>query len=156
MRFQRSHHIDKADGLVLVWKFKMVTQSSTSHSSNTLMWRISLQSYNMMHAIADESSHLWSSLKDQKVHTKVNVELIQDFDVENISIKLHDTGNLWSVIVFTSSFTLRKFQSAKRLDIKVDTEFIRDLMWRKFLHSYNMMHAILKSYPVHKGSLSLS
>ncbi len=43
-----------------------------------------------------------ASLKVQKGHTKVNVELIWDFYVENIYVKLqHDTGNLWRVITFT-------------------------------------------------------
>ncbi len=47
----------------------------------------------------------WSSLKVQKGHTYVNIELFQDFDVENSTIKLQlDTGNLWRVIMFTRSF----------------------------------------------------
>ncbi len=45
----------------------------------------------------------WASLKVQKGHTKVNVEFIQDFYVENIHVKLHDTGNLRKVIAFTKS-----------------------------------------------------
>ncbi len=44
----------------------------------------------------------WASLKVQKGHTKVNVELVRDFYIENIHIKLqHDTGNMWRVIAFT-------------------------------------------------------
>ncbi len=43
----------------------------------------------------------WSSLKVQKGHTKVNVEVVRDSYVENIHVKLHDTGNLWRVIAFT-------------------------------------------------------
>ncbi len=44
----------------------------------------------------------WASSKVQKGHTKVNVELLRDFYVEKIHIKLqHDTGNLWRVIEFT-------------------------------------------------------
>ncbi len=48
----------------------------------------------------------WASLKVQKGHTKVNVELVQDFYVEIIHVKLqHDTGNLWRVIAFTRFWT---------------------------------------------------
>ncbi len=43
----------------------------------------------------------------QKGQTKVNIELIQDFDVENISVKLQkDTGNSSRVIVFTRQLDL--------------------------------------------------
>ncbi len=44
----------------------------------------------------------WASLKVQKGHTKVNVNFVRDFYVENIHVKLqHDTGNLRRVIAFT-------------------------------------------------------
>ncbi len=56
-----------------------------------------LQSYRV-----HEEAWPWASLKIQKGHTKVNVELVRDFYIENICVKLqHDTGNLWRVIVFT-------------------------------------------------------
>ncbi len=43
-----------------------------------------------------------ASLKVQKGHTKVNVELVRDFYVENIHVKLHhDRGNQRRVIAFT-------------------------------------------------------
>ncbi len=46
----------------------------------------------------------WTSLKVRKNHTKVNVELVRDFYVENIHVKLqHDTGNLRKMIAFTMS-----------------------------------------------------
>ncbi len=45
-----------------------------------------------------------SYLKVQKGHTKVNVELVRDFYVENTHVKLqHDTSNLRKVIAFTRS-----------------------------------------------------
>ncbi len=46
----------------------------------------------------------WASVKVQKSHTKINIKLVQDFDVENTTIKLQlDTCNLWRVITFTRS-----------------------------------------------------
>ncbi len=64
-----------------------------------------------------KATWLWASLKVQKSHTKVNIELIQDFDVENTNIKLQldTTGNLWRVM-FTRSFQLLptwKFKKVK-------------------------------------------
>ncbi len=45
--------------------------------------------------------------KGQKVQTKVNIELVRDFDVENIFVKLpNDTGNSCRVIVFTRQLDL--------------------------------------------------
>ncbi len=52
-----------------------------------------LQSY-----YVHKATWLWAILKVQKGHTKVNIELIQDFDVENTTIKLQlDIGNFWRV-----------------------------------------------------------
>ncbi len=42
---------------------KKVRQRSTSYSSKILMWRISLKSYNMMHAIAEEILSKFKSSK---------------------------------------------------------------------------------------------
>ncbi len=37
----------------------------------------------------------WASLKGQNGHTKINIELTRNFDVENTTIKLQlDKGNL--------------------------------------------------------------
>ncbi len=52
------------------------------------MWRINLY-------VIDKATWPWVSLRVQKGHTKVNITLLVDFDVENIPIKLSDdTGNL--------------------------------------------------------------
>ncbi len=92
----------------LFQKVKMVRQRSTSNSSKILMLRISLckitkwysqflQSYSI-----HKSAWPWARLKVRKGHTKVNVELVRDFYVENIDVKLqHDTGNLRRVISST-------------------------------------------------------
>ncbi len=40
---------------------------------------------------------LWTSIKDQKGHTKVDVELVWDFDVENIPVEAQSNqGSLWT------------------------------------------------------------
>ncbi len=54
----------------------------------------------MIHVIAEEltcsqGKLTLSKFESSKCHTKVNINLVQDFDVENIAIKLQlDTGNL--------------------------------------------------------------
>ncbi len=85
----------------------------------------------------------WASLKVQKGHTKINIELIHDFDVEN-TIKLQlDTGNLWRVIAFTRSSQMLHARKFKKRSHKG-----QDQTWFKFwwvehhsLYSYNMMEA---------------
>ncbi len=63
----------------------------------TKRYRQFLQSYRVHKAAWPRAS-----LKAQKGHTKVNVELVREFYVENIHLKLqHDRGNLWRVIAFT-------------------------------------------------------
>ncbi len=51
-----------------------------------------------------KAARLGTSLKVQKGHTKVHVDIVRDLYVEYIHVKLqHDTGNLRNVIVFTRS-----------------------------------------------------
>ncbi len=64
----------------------------------TKWYRQFLQSYRV-----HKTARSWASLKVQKGHTKVNVELVWDFYVENIHVKLHDIGNLWKVMFTRSS-----------------------------------------------------
>ncbi len=54
------HHTSNTRGVIIftkqfdfevVWKLKKVTQRSTSNSSEMLMWRTLLKSYNLIHAI---------------------------------------------------------------------------------------------------------
>ncbi len=43
----------------------------------------------------------WTRLKGQKSQIMVNIKLIQDFEEENISVKLwHDACNCWGVIAY--------------------------------------------------------
>ncbi len=52
----------------------------------------------------------------QKGQTKVNIELVQDFDVENVSVKLQkDTGNCCRVIVFTRQLDLELVLKFKKV-----------------------------------------
>ncbi len=97
----------------LVWK---VRQMSTSNSSELLMWnypcKIMKQYWQFLQSYCvHKAAWSWASLKVQKGHTKVNVELVRHFDVEKIPIKLqHDTGNLWRVITLTRYPTPRQRQ----------------------------------------------
>ncbi len=60
------------------------------HCKITKQYLQFLQSYRVHNA-----AWPWASLNVRKDHTKVNVELVRDFYVENIYVKLeHDTGNL--------------------------------------------------------------
>ncbi len=62
----------------------------------------------------------WATLKVQKGHTKINIELIRDFDVENTTIKLQlDTGNLWRVVTFTRSSQMLRARKFKKGHTKV-------------------------------------
>ncbi len=57
----------------------------------TKWYRKFLQSYRV-----HKAAWPWASLKVQKGHTKVNVELVRAFDVENIHVKLqHDTVTIY-------------------------------------------------------------
>ncbi len=65
-------------------------------------YRQFLQSYRV-----HKAAWPWASLKVQKGHTKINVELVRDIYVENTHVKIqHDTGNLQKVIAFTRFRTL--------------------------------------------------
>ncbi len=86
----------------------------------------------------------WASFKVQKGHTKINIELIRDFDVENSTIKLQlDTWNLWRVIAFTRSSQMLHARMFKKRSYKG-----QDQTWLKFwwvehhsLYRYNMKQA---------------
>ncbi len=56
----------------------------------------------MIHAISEQLSHLQYSLTLSKLkgHTKINIKLVSDFDVEKIPLKLqHDTSNYYKLMV---------------------------------------------------------
>ncbi len=48
-----------------------------------------------------QDAAIWTC-PSSKGQTKVNIELVRDFDVENISVKLqHDACNCWGINMFT-------------------------------------------------------
>ncbi len=72
--------------------------------------------YHIHKKLQDAAIWTWPISKVLKGQTKVNIELVRDFDVENISVKLqNDTGNSWRVM-----FT-------RQLDIElVNVKLVRD------------------------------
>ncbi len=81
----------------------------------TKRYRQFLQSYSV-----HKAAWPWASLKVLKGHIKVNVELVRDFDVENIHVKLqYDTGNPWRVIAFTRFRTLHARQLARKKEYSI-------------------------------------
>ncbi len=71
--------------------------------------------YHIHKKLQDAAIWTWPILKCQKGQTKGNIELVHDFDVENISLKLqNDTGNFCRVIVFTRQLDLELVWNSKR------------------------------------------
>ncbi len=97
--------------LGLDWQFKKVIQRSTSNLAiilNLVPCKVVndagkfTMSYHIQKELSLATIWRWPSLKGQKGQTKVNIELLRDFDVDNNPVKLgHDTGNSCWVIAFT-------------------------------------------------------
>ncbi len=79
-------------------------------------------------------------LKVQKGHTKVNVKLVRDFYVESIQVKLHDTGNLWRVIVFTRFRTCLRISCGECLWHDACNYWI--LFWQRSM--FNLSEILMK------------
>ncbi len=76
----------------------------------------------------------WASLKVQKGHTKINIQLICDFDVENTTINLQlDTVNLWRVITFTRSSQMMLAWKFKKVTQRSRSNLVEILMSRTSL-----------------------
>ncbi len=72
--------------------------------------------YHIRNGLQDATIWTWPSSKGQKGQTKVNIELVWDFDVENISVKLrNDTGNSCKVIVFIRQLDLELVWKFKKV-----------------------------------------
>ncbi len=57
----------------------------------------------------------WASLKVQKV-TKVSIELLQEFYMKNILVKLqHNAGKFWGGIKFTRQLDLELYWKFKKI-----------------------------------------
>ncbi len=97
-----------------------------------------LQSYRVHNA-----AWHWASLKVQKGHTKINIELIRDIDVEN-TIKLHlDTGNLWRVIIFTRSYHMLPAWKFKKVIQRSRSNLVEILISRRS-HPVQLQHDAVK------------
>ncbi len=76
----------------------------------------------------------WPSLKVQKGHTKFNVELIRDFYVERVHVKLqHYTCNLRNVIAFTRSSQMLPAWKFKEVTQRSRSNLVEILMSRTSL-----------------------
>ncbi len=109
MQFKRSYHVQHATWpwvSLKVQKYWSVPRvPCEEHPCKVTTWfRHILRHYLIHNELQDAVIWTWSSSKGQ---TKVNIELVRDFDVENISVKLpNDTGNSCRVIMFTRQLDL--------------------------------------------------
>ncbi len=112
--WQWANHEELQDAIIWTWpsskdpKWTKIQneQTSKSNSSNILICKVTTWCMKLLRSWrVHKATWPWASLKVQKGHIKVNIELIQDVYVENTTIKLQlDTGNLRRVIIFTRSF----------------------------------------------------
>ncbi len=93
----------------------------------------------------------WPSSNGQKGHTKVNIEQVRDFDVENICVKLQkDTGNSCRVIVFARQLDLELVWKVKRSH-KGQCQTHPRVLCREHPHQVTTWYRqSTKSYYVHK------
>ncbi len=109
------------------WKFKKVTQRSTSKLAEILMSRTSLpvvttwcrqilRHYHIDKELQDAAIWTQPSSKGHKGQTKVNIDLVWDFDMENISVKLqYVVCNSCRVIAFTRQLDLEQVWKLKKI-----------------------------------------
>ncbi len=180
MQFLRSYCIHMSFDLGLYWKFKKVTQRSTSNLAEILM-RTSLPvklqhdagtfsgiiiftrnckmlpfEHDLVQKVTEgkhqtclrfwcrkylckvtkwcmqflrsycvhKATWPWASLKVQKGHTKVIIELLWYIDVKNTP--LYHTSNTWEVIVFTRQLDLELVLKVQKGHTKINIELIQD------------------------------
>ncbi len=135
MQFLRSYCIHKSFDIGLYWKFKKVTQRSASNLAEIILRRTSLP-VKLQHdagtfwgiIIFTRSCKMLPLEHDlvKKGQAKVNIELVQEFDVENISVKLwNDTGNSCSYLVHKAAWHWASLKVRKG-HTKINIELIRD------------------------------
>ncbi len=91
----------------------------------------------------------WASLKFQKGHTKVIIELFWYFDVKNTPIKWHHhTSNTCEVIAFAMQSS-KKVTQRSTSNAKINLSKI--LMWRTHLSSYNLRQVIYQELSCSQG-----
>ncbi len=72
--------------------------------------------YHIHKKLQDAAIWTWPISKGQKGQTTVNIELVRDFDVENINVKLqNNTGNSGRVIMFTWQLDLELVWKFKKV-----------------------------------------
>ncbi len=72
--------------------------------------------YHIYKKLQDAAIWIWPISKGKKGQTKVNIELVWNFNVKNISVKLeNDTGNSCRVVVFTRQFDLELVWKFKKV-----------------------------------------
>ncbi len=72
----------------------------------------------------------------------------------------HNAGKFWGIIIFTRSCNILPFdhdlvQKVKKVRQRSTSNSYEILMWKIFLHSYNMMHAIPEELLYSQGNLTL-
>ncbi len=151
--------------LGLVWKFKNIEVFQEFYVKNILGWnsneenittckvttwcRHILSHYYIHKELQDAANWTWYSSKGQKGQPKVNIKLVRDFDVENISVKLwNDTGR---VIVFTRQLDRELVWKFKKVTQRSTSNSSVILMWRILLSSYNLIQAIYEELSRSQG-----
>ncbi len=104
--------------------------------------------YHIHKELQDVAIWTWPSSKGQ---TKVNIKLVRDFDVENISVKLrNDTGNSCRIIVFTRHLDLERVLKFKKSH-KGQCRTRPRLLCREHLYKVSTWYRqSAKSYRIHK------
>ncbi len=111
-----------------------------------------LRHYHIHKELQDAAIWTWCSSKGQKGQPKVNIKLVREFDVENISVKLwNDTGNFCRVIVFTRQNDRELVWKFKKVTQRSISNSSVILMWRILLSSYSLIQAIYEELSCSQG-----
>ncbi len=120
------------------WKFKKVTQRSTSNQSKILMCRILLSSYNLIQAIYEvitftRSSQMlpaWKFIKVTQRSTSNLVEILMSRTSLPIQLQ-HGAGKFWSIIIFTRSCKMLLWTwPSSKVKQRSTSNSSKILMWR--------------------------
>ncbi len=114
--------------MLLAWKFKKVTQRSTSNLAEILMSRTSFP-VQLQH----DAGKFWDII----IFTR-NIKLVWDFDVENISLKVqHDACKCWVLHVHKTTLPWASLKIHKG-HTKVNVKLVQDFDVEKIL--INLQH----------------
>ncbi len=120
----------RSSPMLSAWKFIKLTQRSRSNLVEILMSRTSLPVH-LQHEKANSDALSYSQEAARCCHLNmtyfINIELIRDFVVENIFVKLqNDTGNSCRVSIHKGSLTLSYFLKVQKCHTKVNVEHVQD------------------------------